>query len=72
MIMEKFKQELNVAEEFITMMIESDIFKNNDEKIHYLLNKDFSNNEYVKNLIINEKTIKFFRKMAVSYKGDMF
>ena len=54
------------------MMIESDIFKNNDEKIHYLLNKDFSNNEYVKNLIINEKTIKFFRKMAVSYKGDMF
>ena len=30
------------------MMIESDIFKNDDEKINYLLNKDFSNNEYVK------------------------
>jgi len=30
------------------MMIESDIFKNDDEKINYLLNQDFSNNEYVK------------------------
>ena len=38
-----------MAEEYINLMIEMDIFKNKDEKIHYILNKDFSNNEYVRN-----------------------
>ena len=40
-----------MADEYINLMIELDIFKNKDEKIHYILNKDFSNTEYVKKFV---------------------
>lgn len=40
-------EELSIADEFVALMIEMDIFKNNKEKINYLLPKEFNNPEYV-------------------------
>lgn len=46
-------EELSIADEFVTLMIEMDIFKNNSEKINYILPKEFNNSEYVHKIKTN-------------------
>lgn len=40
-------EELLIAEEVATLMIEMHIFKNTSEKINYILTKDYNSTEYV-------------------------
>ena len=59
-------EEISIAEEFVTLMTEMDIFKNGQEKINYILPKEFNNAEYVgKYLEIEEEKILAFQKNKI-------
>ena len=59
-----------MADEYINLMIELDIFKNKDEKIHYILKKDFSNTEYVKKNFFLYFCKNKNRKTGLCFKND--